>query len=101
MNSHHCHHQHKNEHSQDDARQAKLYSCPMHPEVESNEPGNCPKCGMALEPHYIEANSENAELSNMTHRLWVSLFFGVPVFVISMINDMSPRFAHPILPSGS
>ncbi|NOR68560.1 MAG: heavy metal translocating P-type ATPase [Methylomarinum sp.] len=63
----------------------------MHPEVESNEPGNCPKCGMALEPLHIEANSENAELISMTRRLWVSLFFGVPVFVISMINDMSPR----------
>ena len=24
------------------------YSCPMHPEVTSNKPGNCPKCGMAL-----------------------------------------------------
>jgi Cu+-exporting ATPase len=26
------------------------YSCPMHPEVESPEPADCPKCGMALEP---------------------------------------------------
>ena len=26
-----------------------LYSCPMHPEVQSSGPGNCPKCGMALE----------------------------------------------------
>ncbi len=27
-----------------------LYTCPMHPEVEQQGPGNCPKCGMALEP---------------------------------------------------
>lgn len=26
-----------------------LYICPMHPEVEQNSSGNCPKCGMALE----------------------------------------------------
>ena len=26
-----------------------IYTCPMHPEVEQKEPGNCPKCGMALE----------------------------------------------------
>ena len=26
------------------------YVCPMHPEVASDKPGNCPKCGMALEP---------------------------------------------------
>jgi len=24
------------------------YTCPMHPEVISDKPGNCPKCGMAL-----------------------------------------------------
>lgn len=26
------------------------YTCPMHPEVVQDTPGNCPKCGMALEP---------------------------------------------------
>ncbi|MFE8069974.1 copper-translocating P-type ATPase [Marinobacteraceae bacterium S3BR75-40.1] len=26
------------------------YTCPMHPEVVSDQPGECPKCGMALEP---------------------------------------------------
>ena len=26
------------------------YTCPMHPEVVQNGPGDCPKCGMALEP---------------------------------------------------
>ncbi|MDX1481855.1 MAG: copper-translocating P-type ATPase [Woeseiaceae bacterium] len=25
------------------------YTCPMHPEVQSDQPGDCPKCGMALE----------------------------------------------------
>jgi hypothetical protein len=29
-------------------RGAVLYSCPMHPEVTSDKPGTCPKCGMAL-----------------------------------------------------
>src|SRR5690348_1686946 len=27
-----------------------IYTCPMHPEVRSDRPGSCPKCGMALEP---------------------------------------------------
>src|SRR4030067_1087697 len=29
---------------------ARGYTCPMHPEVRRSGPGDCPKCGMALEP---------------------------------------------------
>jgi len=25
-----------------------VYICPMHPEIQSDKPGNCPKCGMQL-----------------------------------------------------
>lgn len=32
------------------AQAAARYSCPMHPEVKSDQPGKCPKCGMHLEP---------------------------------------------------
>jgi RND family efflux transporter MFP subunit len=38
------------------ARSAAAYSCPMHPEVTSDEPGKCPKCGMALEPTTSDAS---------------------------------------------
>ena len=34
---------------------AGIYTCPMHPEVERQGPGSCPKCGMALEPKDIAA----------------------------------------------
>jgi len=27
-----------------------IFTCPMHPEIREQQPGNCPKCGMALEP---------------------------------------------------
>ncbi|MDP9121047.1 MAG: cadmium-translocating P-type ATPase [Acidobacteriota bacterium] len=36
---------------------AGAYTCPMHPEVRSDRPGVCPKCGMALEP-ILGAGSE-------------------------------------------
>ncbi len=28
--------------------QQVTYTCPMHPEIHSTKPGNCPKCGMKL-----------------------------------------------------
>jgi len=31
------------------------YTCPMHPEIKQQGPGNCPKCGMALEPMEVQA----------------------------------------------
>ena len=34
----------------DSSRSTAAYTCPMHPEVRQDEPGVCPKCGMALEP---------------------------------------------------
>jgi len=35
--------------SQKPQQSAAKYTCPMHPDVQSDQPGNCPKCGMALE----------------------------------------------------
>lgn len=35
----------------------KEYLCPMHPEIISNKPGACPKCGMALEPKEIQVTT--------------------------------------------
>ncbi len=37
-----------------------VYTCPMHPEVVQEEPGNCPKCGMFLVPREIQAGLETA-----------------------------------------
>jgi hypothetical protein len=40
--------------------QAATYTCPMHKEVVSNEPGKCPKCGMKLVPKAATAQSQPA-----------------------------------------
>src|SRR5699024_6442800 len=49
------------------------YTCPMHPEVIQEGPGDCPKCGMALEPMGVPAGDEgpNPELVDFTRRFKV------------------------------
>ena len=40
---------------------AGRYTCPMHPEIEQDGPGSCPKCGMALEPMGVPVSSGKIE----------------------------------------
>ena len=64
---------------------AGSYTCPMHPEVISDRPGDCPICGMALEPVRPTATPEdNSELRSMTRRLIVSAILSVPLVVLAM-----------------
>jgi Cu+-exporting ATPase len=45
------------------------YTCPMHPQVRQRGPGNCPICGMALEPVLATAEAgESPELRDMGRR---------------------------------
>jgi Cu+-exporting ATPase len=61
------------------------YTCPMHPQVRQMGPGNCPICGMALEPVVAtEATGESAELRDMNRRLWIGLALSLPVVVLEM-----------------
>ena len=61
------------------------YTCPMHPQVVQVGPGNCPICGMALEPKVIKAEEgPNPELTDMTRRFWGSLVFSVPLLAVAM-----------------
>jgi Cu+-exporting ATPase len=61
----------------------------MHPDVVSAVSGDCPICGMALEPRVIEAADEtNPELDNMTLRFRISLVLTLPVFLIAMADAL-------------
>jgi Cu+-exporting ATPase len=54
------------------APQGAIYTCPMHPQIRQVGPGNCPICGMALEPVVASAETgPNLELIDMTRRLWI------------------------------
>jgi hypothetical protein len=62
-----------------------VYTCPMHPQTRQAGPGNCPICGMTLEPVKTTAGvGENRELADMTRRFWVGLVLTLPVFVLEM-----------------
>jgi Cu+-exporting ATPase len=67
------------------APEGAIYTCPMHPEIRRNGPGNCPICGMALEPEAASEDSgPNPELADMTRRFWIALVLSLPVVVLEM-----------------
>src|SRR6185437_4397202 len=62
-----------------------IYTCPMHPEIRQVGPGNCPICGMALEPDVVSLDdAPNAELADMTRRFWIGAALSVPPVVLEM-----------------
>jgi Cu+-exporting ATPase len=66
-----------------------IYTCPMHPEVQQDHPGECPKCGMTLEQKTVTAGTdddENAELRDMTKRFWFGAALALPVFGLAMAH---------------
>ena len=66
------------------------YTCPMHPQIVRDKSGNCPICGMALEPRTISIEGEeNPELVDMTRRFWVGVVLTVPLLLIAM-SDFGP-----------
>jgi len=65
------------------------YTCPMHPQVRQMGPGNCPICGMALEPVLATAETgESPELRDMTKRFWIGTALTVPVFALEMAGHL-------------
>jgi Cu+-exporting ATPase len=72
-----------------------IYTCPMHPEVQQDHRGDCPKCGMTLvlkTPAASPDQTENAELHEMTQRFWIGVALTLPVFALAMAHVV-PAFA--------
>lgn len=61
-----------------------MYTCPMHPQIRQIGPGNCPICGMALEPMEATAAEDTRELRDMTRRFWVCTALTLPLLAVSM-----------------
>ncbi len=61
------------------------YTCPMDPEIIRDEPGDCPVCGMALEPMTPSADAgPNPELVDFRRRLWIGAPMALGVFLLEM-----------------
>ena len=76
-----------------------IYTCPMHPQIRQVGPGNCPICGMTLEPVKATAEvGENRELTNMTRRFWVGLVLTLPVLVLEMGGHIPALGLHDLVP---
>src|SRR6267142_2363996 len=62
-----------------------IYTCPMHPEVEQDHPGACPKCGMTLEPKTIgDEEHEHGETRSLSRKFWIALVLTIPVLFLAM-----------------
>jgi Cu+-exporting ATPase len=76
-----------------------IYTCPMHPEIVRDGPGNCPICGMALEPRTVSLEeTENPELVEMSRRFWVSVALTVPLLAIGMSEFIPGADLERIMP---
>ena len=61
------------------------YTCPMHPEIEQDHPGACPKCGMTLEPKTIgDEEHEHGETRSLSRKFWIALVLTIPVLFLAM-----------------
>lgn len=58
-----------------------IYTCPMHPQIRQEASGDCPICGMALQPVSGE-DRENREFTEMSWRFWISALFTIPLFFV-------------------
>ena len=63
-----------------------VYTCPMHPEIVRDAPGDCPICGMALVPiaGTGAGQADDSELRNLARRLWVGVALSIPLVVLAM-----------------
>ncbi len=73
-----------------------MYTCPMHPQIRRPGPGNCPICGMALEPEMPTLEKErNPELEDFTRRFWCTL----PLSIIGVVIAMGGHRFLPLAPT--
>ena len=71
-----------------------MYTCPMHPEIRQDKPGDCPKCGMRLEPvsSAVEEDKEHKLLQSLSRKFWIGLILAIPIVLLSL-GEMIPAIS--------
>jgi Cu2+-exporting ATPase len=62
------------------------YTCPMHPEIIRDEPGNCPICGMDLVSMEPSDSEEDKTYQDLLKKFKIAVLFTIPVFIIAMAD---------------
>ena len=85
VEAHACHHDAPQKAAHRATPSGTIWTCPMHSEIQQDHPGNCPICGMTLEPEMVTINDgPNAEFVDMTRRFWIGLVLALPVLALEM-----------------
>src|SRR5213593_1267898 len=77
-----------------------IYTCPMHPEIEQDHQGACPKCGMMLEPKTVGAGDEEEQkgVRSLSRKFWIALVLTIPVLIIAMGHAIPGLYIDSIVP---
>ena len=98
MKDHDCCHEREPTNSSDFSHsESGVWTCPMHPEIEQDHPGDCPICGMPLEPKTLSAGPDEhaeAEIRDLSHKFWIGAALTLPVLLIAM-TKMFPGMGVP------
>src|SRR5213083_575608 len=77
-----------------------IHTCPMHPEIEQDHPGACPKCGMTLESKTVGAGDEEEQkgVRSLSRKFWIALVLTIPVLIIAMGHAIPGLHIDSIIP---
>jgi Cu+-exporting ATPase len=77
-----------------------IYTCPMHPQIEQDHPGNCPICGMTLEPKTVGVGDEEEqrEVNSLSRKFWIALVLTIPVLILAMGHAIPGLHLDTIVP---